>query len=85
LIDFPAVLADISRSVHDDHELAAVCTLLREHSPRRQDKLVSLSRDGCELPLATAREQRHLLDQLDLGVLAQKHDAILIRSPSARS
>ena len=65
--DPAAVLDDIGGALDEDNKIAASRTLSREVRPLRGTELVCLCRDRRKLFLRAMREQRHALDQLDLG------------------
>ncbi len=76
-VDPPAVLLHLDCALEDDDELASPCAFLRQHLPFRKVDLVRDRRDLLERFLRQPREERHVADQLDLGVLAEAHAATL--------
>src|SRR5262249_8053882 len=75
--DLPPALRHASGARDQYEELAPGSALAREHGPLPHVEVVGTR---CQLPplaLRAPAEQRHLLQEVDLGVSAQRHGAIL--------
>src|SRR5581483_7830887 len=80
-----AAPAHVDAALDEDAELAAAGPLAHQLGARGEVQLVGDRRDPPELALRASREQRHPGHELDLGVPAQAHEAMLdARSVSRR-
>ena len=86
-VHLAALAADVGRALDQDEELAPRIALARQHLPLGHVDLVGDERDLAELLLRAVREERHPLQQLDLGVAAEHRASLnrLCAPPSERA